>query len=119
VKAALPPEAAGEPVGVRFRDEARVGRRGTLARSWARRGTRPRAPRDRRCARACLFGAALVPPCVSAGATSLHPAEIGCYVAPATHAVVVLDGAGGHAAADLAARPITSPFCRCRHTRPS
>ena len=58
VKAALPPEAAGEPVGVRFRDEARVGRRGTLARSWARRGTRPRAPRDRRCARACLFGAA-------------------------------------------------------------
>ena len=44
MKAALPPEAAGEPVGVRFRDEARVGRRGTLARSWARRGTRPGRP---------------------------------------------------------------------------
>ncbi len=46
-----------------------------------------------------------MPPCVSAGATSLHPAEIGCYVALATHAVVILDGAGWHAAADLAAPP--------------
>src|SRR3954454_24186230 len=39
------------------KDEARVGQQGTLTRVWARRGTRPRAPRDRRHAWACLFGA--------------------------------------------------------------
>ena len=32
----------------------------------------------------------------------LHLAEIGRHIAPGAHAVVVLDGAGWHAAADLA-----------------
>jgi hypothetical protein len=30
------------------KDEARVGQQGTLTRVWARRGSRPRASRDRR-----------------------------------------------------------------------
>ena len=46
--AALPPEAAGRPVEIWFTDEARVGQQGTLTRVWAKRGSRPRAPRDRR-----------------------------------------------------------------------
>ena len=46
--AALPPEAAGKPVEIWFTDEARVGQQGTLTRVWAKRGSRPRAPRDRR-----------------------------------------------------------------------
>ena len=45
VREALPEHARGKPVEVRFLDEARVGRQGTLTRVWARRGTRPRAPR--------------------------------------------------------------------------
>src|SRR4051794_2368159 len=57
VAGALPGHARGKPVEVWFQDEARVGRQGTLTRVWARRGTRPRAPRDRRHAWACLFGA--------------------------------------------------------------
>ena len=93
------------------KDEARVGRQGTLTRVWARRGTRPRAPRDRRYAWAYLFGAvcperavgaALVLPHADAAATGLHLAEIGRHVAPGAHAVVVLDGAGWHAAGGLA-----------------
>ena len=93
------------------KDEARVGQQGTLTRVWARRGTRPRAPRDRRYAWAYLFGAvcperavgaALVLPYADAAATGLHLAEIGRHVAPGAHAVVVLDGAGWHAAGDLA-----------------
>ena len=56
--AALPPEAAGKPVEIWFADEARVGQQGTLTRVWARRGSRPRAPRDRRFEWAWLFGAA-------------------------------------------------------------
>src|SRR4051794_26378143 len=106
------------------KDEARVGRQGTLTRVWARRGTRPRAPRDRRYARAYLFGAvcperavgaALVLPYADAAATGLHLAEIGRHVAPGAHGVVVLDGAGWHAAGGLAV-PGNLTSCRCRAT---
>src|SRR4051795_9252064 len=111
VAAALPERARGKPVEVWFQDEARVGQQGTLTRVWARRGTRPRAPRDRRYAWAYLFGAvcperavgaALVLPYADTEATGLHLAEIGRHVAPGAHAVVVLDGAGWHAAGGLA-----------------
>ena len=49
------------------KDEARVGQQGTLTRVWARRGTRPRAPRDRRHAWAYLFGAVCPERAVAAG----------------------------------------------------
>lgn len=110
MKAALPEHAAGKPVEVWFQDEARVGQQGTLTRVWARRGTRPRAPRDRRYSWAYLFGAvcperavdaALVLPRADAAAMSLHLAEIGRQVAVGAHAVVVLDGAGWHSAGNL------------------
>jgi hypothetical protein len=48
VQEALPEHAKGLPLEIWFQDEARVGQQGTLTRIWARRGTRPRAPRDRR-----------------------------------------------------------------------
>ena len=111
VREALPERARGKPVEVWFQDEARVGRQGTPTRVWARRGTRPRAPRDRRHAWAYLFGAvcperavgaALVLPYADTEATGLHLAEIGRHVAPGAHAVVVLDGAGWHGGGDLA-----------------
>jgi hypothetical protein len=111
VAGALPGHARGKPVEVWFQDEARVGQQGTLTRVGARRGTRPRAPRDRRYAWAYLFGAvrperavgaALVLPYADAAATGPHLAEIGREVAPGAHGVVVLDGAGWHAAGDLA-----------------
>ena len=77
---------------------------------WARRGTRPRAPRDRRYAWAYLFGAVcparavgagLVLPYADAAATGLHLAEISRQVAPRAHAVLVLDRAGWHGAGAL------------------
>ena len=107
----MPEHARGRPVEVWFQDEARVGQQGTLTRVWARRGTRPRAPRDRRYAWAYLFGAvcpgraigaALVLPYANTEATGLHLAEISSHVAPGAHAVVVLDGAGWHASGELA-----------------
>jgi DDE superfamily endonuclease len=107
----LPERARGRPIEVWFQDEARVGQQGTLTRLWGRRGTRPRAPRDRRYAWAYLFGAVcperavgagLVLPYANTAAMGLHLEEIGRHVAAGAHAVVVLDGAGWHAAADLA-----------------
>lgn len=105
MKEALPAAAQDKPLEIWFQDEARVGQKGTLTRLWARRGSRPRAPRDTRYEWAYLFGAvcperaqsvALVLPHVNAEAMNLHLAEIGRFVAPGAHAVIVLDGAGWH-----------------------
>lgn len=84
-----------------------MGQQGTLTRIWARRGTRPRAPRDTRYQWACVFGAVcpgravaagLVLPVVNTEAVNAHLAEIAHTVAPGAHAVLVLDGAGWHGA---------------------
>jgi len=41
-----------------FADEARIGqKKNKITRGWARRGTRPSAPRDQRTASAYIFGA--------------------------------------------------------------
>ena len=106
----LPEHAVGKAVEIWFQDEARVGQQGTLTRRWAHRGTRPRAPRDRRYAFAYLFsavcperatGAALVLPCANKAAMRLHLKEISREIAPGAHAVLVLDGAGWHGPAGL------------------
>jgi hypothetical protein len=87
--------ARGKPLEVWFQDEARVGQQGTLTRIWARRGSRPPAPRDQRHHWAYIFGAvcparatgaALVLPTVNAELMSLHLAEISQCVAAGAHA---------------------------------
>ena len=101
----LPAAAAGKPVEIWFMDEARVGQQGTLTRVWARRGSRPRAMRDRRYSWTYLFGAvcpergvgaAVVMPAVNLEAMDLHLAAISQQVSPGAHAVLVLDQAGWH-----------------------
>src|SRR5690242_15472445 len=108
--AALPAEAAGKPVEVWFTDEARVGQQGTLTRVWAPRGSRPRAPRDRRYEWAYLFGAicperhtgaAVIMPEVNVEAMNEHLAEISRRVSVGAIAVQVLDGAGWHSSPRL------------------
>ena len=102
--------APGTPIEVWFADEARVGQQGTLTRVWAKRGSRPRAPRDRRYTSAWLFGAvcperrtgaAVVMPEVNTEAMEAHLAEISRNVSPGAHAVLVLDGAGWHSSPRL------------------
>jgi transposase len=57
VRAAVTKVVHGIHIEVWFIDEARVGQQGTLTRVWAKRGTRPRAVRDRRYTWTYLFGA--------------------------------------------------------------
>jgi DDE superfamily endonuclease len=108
--AALPPEAAGKPVEIWFTDEARVGQQGTLTRVWAKRGSRPCAPRDRRYEWAYLFGAvcperstgaAIVMPEVNIEAMNEHLTEISRRVSVGAVALLVLDGAGWHSSPRL------------------
>src|SRR5215212_6115411 len=78
-------EADGKPLEIWFADEARVGQKNKITRRWARRGTRPSAPRDLRTASAYIFGAICpvegkgaglgLPRCTT-DAMGLHLAEI-------------------------------------------
>ena len=82
-----------------------------MTRIWARRGSRPRAPRDQRYAWAYLFGAAcpataktaaIVVPEANAAMMNLHMETISKAVAEGAHAAVLLDGAGYHRSTRLA-----------------
>src|SRR6516164_3710281 len=91
--------AAGAPVEVWFQDEMRVGQKNGLVYQWAKKGTRPRQPKDQRYANAYVFGAicpALVLPRADADAMQHHLEAISCRVAPGAHAVLTLDKAGWH-----------------------
>src|SRR6516164_2869551 len=97
--------AAGAPVEVWFQDEMRVGQKNGLVYQWAKKGTRPRQPKDQRYANAYVFGAicpardtgaALVLPRAVSGAMQLHLDHISRCVAGGAHAVITLDKAGWH-----------------------
>ena len=110
VRAALPP---GTDIEIWWQDEARVGQKTKLTRRWARRGTRPTAPKDQRTKSAYLFGAVcpargvgagLVPPRCNTQAMQWHLGhldEISSQVAPNAHAVLILDRAGWHTTTKL------------------
>ena len=99
------------PIELWWQDEARVGQKNPITRRWARRGTRPRAPRDQRTKWAYIFGAicpakgkaaGLVMPFADTEAMQAHLAEISLAVDPGAHAVLMLDQAGWHMSARLA-----------------
>ena len=99
---ALPIET---PVEIWFQDEMRVGQKNGLVYQWAKKGTRPRQPKDQRYANAYLFGAvcpardtgaALVLPYADTWAMQQHLSEISRHVSAGAHAVLILDKAGWH-----------------------
>jgi hypothetical protein len=107
VASALPEHAAGKPLEIWFKDEARVGQKGTLTYVWGVKGSRPRAVADQRYACAYIFGAicpakgtgaALVLPFANTDGMNMHLLEISRNVTVGSHAVVIMDGAGWHIA---------------------
>ena len=107
-------QAPGKPIEIWWQDEARVGQKNKITRRWARRGTRPSAPKDQRTASAYIFGAicpkdgkgaALVMPRCDTDAMSLHLAEIAAQIAPGAHAALLVDQAGWHLARRLVVPP--------------
>ena len=88
-----------------WHDEARIGQKNKITRRWARRGTRPSAPKDQRTASAYIFGsicpkkgkgAGLVLPYCDTKAMAAQLQEISQMVDPGAHAVLILDQAGWH-----------------------
>ncbi len=83
----------------------RVGQKNGLVYQWAKKGTRPRQPKDQRYANAYLFGAicpardtgaAIVLPFANTEAMQHHLNQISRCVPPDAHAVLALDKAGWH-----------------------
>ena len=102
--------ARGKRIEIWFQDEARIGQKNKITRRWAKRGTRPSAPRDQRTRSAYLFGAicpeqgkgaGLVLPWCNTAAMDLHLAEISRAVALDAHAALFMDQAGWHTTAKL------------------
>ena len=107
IRTALP---RGTPIELWWQHEARVGQKNGITRRWAKRGTRPSAPKDQRTTSAYIYGAicpaegkgaALVLPRCNTKGMTLHLAEISAAVAPGAHAVLILDQAGWHISAGL------------------
>jgi hypothetical protein len=82
-----------------------VGQRGTLTRTWAKKGTRPRLTRQQQFESAYIFGAVcpaldkgvgLVLPYANTHGMLLHLEEISKNVDKGQHAVIVLDKAAWH-----------------------
>jgi transposase len=97
--------APGTPIEVWFQDEMRVGQKNSLVYQWARKGSRPRQPKDQRYENAYVFGAvcpsrdtgvALIMPYADTEAMQAHLNAIGRAVAPGAHALLILDKAGWH-----------------------
>ena len=108
IRAGLP---TGTPIELWWQDEARIGQKNGITRRWARRGTRPSAPKDQRTASAYIYGAicpkegkgaaVVLPRCDSKG-MNRHLAEIAATIAPGAHAILLLDQAGWHQSTKLA-----------------
>ena len=98
----LPKGISLEHTDIWFQDEARVGQRGTLTRTWAVKGTRPRLTRQQQFEYAYLFGAVcpardqavgLVLPVVNTEAMLIHLEHISANIPEGRHAVIIVDRA--------------------------
>lgn len=88
-----------------FQDEARVGQRGTLTRTWAKKGTRPRLIRQQQFEYAYIFGAVcpvrdeavgLIMPAANTEAMLVHLEYISRKIPAGRHGVIILDKAAWH-----------------------
>jgi len=95
----------GTSIEVWFQDEMRVGQKNSLVYQWAKKGSRPRQPKDQRYENAYVFGAvcpsrdtgvALIMPQADTEAMQAHLDAIGRAVAPGAQALLILDKAGWH-----------------------
>lgn len=97
-------------VEVWFQDEARIGQQGTLTQVWAERNSRPTAVKQTEYEWVHLFAAinpltgansALLAPHMNTDYMNAHLKFISEAAGPATHVVLILDGAGWHVANGL------------------
>jgi putative transposase len=91
-------------------DEARRGQKGTLTRVWARRGTRPRMPKQTKYKWAYIYGAVepstgfhagMVASCVNTEMMGLFLYWLSKEIGEDEHLLLLMDGAGWHTSTKL------------------
>ncbi|MCB1109533.1 MAG: IS630 family transposase [Chlamydiia bacterium] len=101
----MPSEVTIDTVDIWFQDEARVGQRGTVTRTWAKKGKRPRLKHQQQFEYVYIFGAicpvrdetvGLVMLAVNTEAMLIHLEHISLKIPEGRHAVIVLDRAAWH-----------------------
>lgn len=101
----MPPGISTDAVDIWFQDEARVGQRGTVTRTWSAKGTRPRLTRQQQFEYVYIFGAVcpardeavgLILPIVNTEAMLVHLEHISAKIPEGRHAVLLLDQAAWH-----------------------
>lgn len=99
-----------EDVQVWFEDEARFGQQGTMARVWARKGSRPRAVKQTQHGYLYLLtavcsatGAAsgLIAPTLNVGVVNIFLEQFSKELPVGVHAILIWDGAGYHTSPQL------------------
>ena len=87
------------------KDESRAGQQGTLSRTWARKGTRPRVVRQKQFLSTYIFGAvcpdkdkgcALILPECSTGMMQIHLDEISKNIEEGHYGIILMDRASWH-----------------------
>ncbi len=94
-----------EDIEIWFQDEARVGQKGTVARMWAEKGTRPRIVRQQQFNSAYIFGAVcpqkdkgvgIIMPYSDTEAMLIHLKHISANISKGRHAIIIMDRASWH-----------------------
>lgn len=100
----------GAEIQVWVQDEARFGQKGTLTRVWARRGSRPRAPKQTQYESLYLTGAvcpatgdaaAILTPTLNTRVINLFLEELATQIPAGVHAILIWDQAGYHVSDEL------------------
>lgn len=100
----------GAEIQIWVQDEARFGQKGSLTRVWARRGSRPRAPKQTQYESLYLTGAvcpatggaaAILTPTLNAGILNIFFEELATQIPDGVHAILILDQAGYHVSHEL------------------
>jgi transposase len=100
----------GAEIQVWVQDEARFGQKGSLTRVWARRGSRPRAPKQTQYQSLYLTGAvcpatgaaaAILTPTINTEVFNLFFDELASQIPNGAHAIMILDQAGYHVSHEL------------------
>ena len=100
----------GAEIQIWVQDEARFGQKGSLTRVWARRGSRPRAPKQTQYESLYLTGAvcpatgaaaAILTPTLNAQIVNLFFAELATQIPDGVHVILVWDQAGYHTGHEL------------------
>jgi hypothetical protein len=100
----------GAEIQIWVQDEARFGQMGSLPRVWARRGSRPRAPKQTQYESLYLTGAvcpatgaaaAILTPTLNTGVMNLFFEELATQIPDGVHVILILDQAGYHISHEL------------------